>query len=51
VGETVEALVRHHFIFRRVGLLTVKGKARSVEVYTVLGDRNQPETCLARALS
>ncbi len=42
VGETVEALTRNHFIFRRVGLLTVKGKTRPVEAFDVLGESTQP---------
>jgi adenylate cyclase len=42
VGETVEALTREQFVFRPVDLLTVKGKTRPVEVFTLLGDRSQP---------
>jgi adenylate cyclase len=33
VGESVEALTRKHFIFRQVGLLTVKGKTKPVEAF------------------
>lgn len=43
VGESVEALTRPHFIFRRVGLLTVKGKSKPVEAYTVLGERPEAD--------
>jgi adenylate cyclase len=43
VGESVEALTRAHFIFRRVGLLTVKGKTKPVEAFDVLGERPQAD--------
>ena len=43
IGESVEALTRAHFIFRRVGLLTVQGKTKAVEAFDVLGERPQPE--------
>ncbi|MFO1489281.1 MAG: adenylate/guanylate cyclase domain-containing protein, partial [Verrucomicrobiota bacterium] len=42
VGATLEALTREHFVYRRVDLLTVKGKARPVEVFTLLSDASQP---------
>jgi len=42
IGATVEALTREHFIFRTVGLLTVKGKTKPVEVFTLLSDKSQP---------
>jgi adenylate cyclase len=42
VGEQVEKLTREHFIFRKVDLLTVKGKTKPVEVFGVLSDRSQP---------
>jgi adenylate cyclase len=42
VGETVEALTRDLFIFRPVDLLTVKGKSKPIEVFTLLSDRSQP---------
>jgi adenylate cyclase len=42
VGESVEALTRRHFIFRRVGLVTFKGKTKPVDTFNVLGER--PET-------
>ncbi len=41
VGERVEALTRKHFIFRSVGLLTVKGKTKPVETFDVLGESNE----------
>jgi adenylate cyclase len=42
IGEEVEKLTREHFLYRSVDLLTVKGKTRPVEAFTVLGDRSQP---------
>lgn len=42
IGEEVEKLTRDHFIYRTVGLLTVMGKTRPVEVFAVLGDRSAP---------
>lgn len=42
IGETVEELTRKHFVFRKVGLLTVKGKAKPVEAYAVLSDKSKP---------
>ncbi len=42
VGENAERLTRSHFIFRKVGLLTVKGRSRAVEAFTVLGERHDP---------
>jgi adenylate cyclase len=42
VGETVEELTRKHFVFRRVGLLTVKGKTKPVEAFTALSEGSQP---------
>jgi adenylate cyclase len=41
VGEKAESLTREHFIFRKVGLLTVKGRTRAVEAFTVLGERSE----------
>lgn len=43
IGETVEALTHQHFIFRKVGLLTVKGRAKPVEAFDVLEERPAPE--------
>ncbi|MFO1501446.1 MAG: adenylate/guanylate cyclase domain-containing protein [Verrucomicrobiota bacterium] len=43
VGETVEALTRRHFVFRKVGLLTVKGRAKPVEAFDVLAESPAPE--------
>ena len=42
VGESVEALTREHFVFRKVGLLTVKGKLKPVEAFAVLSDHTKP---------
>ena len=42
VGEEAEKLTRDQFIYRTVDLLTVKGKTRPVEVFSLLGDRSQP---------
>jgi adenylate cyclase len=42
VGEQVEKLTRDQFIYRTVDLLTVKGKTKPVEVFSLLGDRSQP---------
>jgi adenylate cyclase len=42
VGESVEALTRKHFVFRQVGLLTVKGKTKPVEAFNVLSEASQP---------
>lgn len=41
IGESIEKLTRDTFVFRRVGLLTVKGKTKPVEVFGVLSDRSQ----------
>jgi adenylate cyclase len=43
VGESVEALTRKDFVFRQVGLITVKGKTKPVEVFNVLSESSQPE--------
>lgn len=43
VGESVEALTRRHFVFRKVGLLNVKGRAKPVEAFDVLGERPASE--------
>jgi adenylate cyclase len=42
VGEQVEKLTREHFIYRTVDLLTVKGKTKPIEVFSLLGDRSVP---------
>jgi len=42
VGESVEELTRQHFVFRKVGLLTVKGRAKPVQAFDVLSERSQP---------
>ncbi len=42
VGEQVVKLTSEHFIYRTVDLLTVKGKTRPVEVFSVLSDSSQP---------
>ena len=42
VGEQVEKLTREKFIYRTVDLLTVKGKTKPVEVFSLMGDRSQP---------
>jgi len=42
IGEEVEKLTREHFIYRTVDLLTVKGKTKPVEVFTLLSDRTEP---------
>jgi adenylate cyclase len=42
VGETVAALTREQFVFRPVDLLTVKGKTKPIEVFTLLSDRSLP---------
>ncbi|MDR3377145.1 MAG: adenylate/guanylate cyclase domain-containing protein [Verrucomicrobiae bacterium] len=42
IGEQVEVLTRDHFVYRTVDLLTVKGKTRPVEVFTLLSDRSVP---------
>jgi adenylate cyclase len=43
VGESVEALTRQHFIFRRVGLVTFKGKTKPVDTFNVLGERPEAD--------
>lgn len=40
VSESVEKLTRPYFVFRKVGLLTVKGKAQAVDAFSVLSDRS-----------
>ena len=42
VGEQVEKLTREQFVYRTLGLLTVKGKTKPVEVFGVLSDSSQP---------
>jgi adenylate cyclase len=42
VGEQVEKLTREHFVYRTVDLLTVKGKTKPVEVFSLLSDRSLP---------
>jgi adenylate cyclase len=42
IGEQTEKLTREKFIFRTVDLLTVKGKTKPVEVFSLIGDRSQP---------
>jgi adenylate cyclase len=42
VGEGAEALTRDHFVFRRVGLITFKGKTKPVEVFGVISDIKTP---------
>jgi len=42
VGNSVEELTRKHFVFRSVGLLTVVGKTKPVETFTVLGESTEP---------
>jgi adenylate cyclase len=41
VGESVEALTRRHFVFRKVGLRSVMGKAKPVEAFDVLSERSE----------
>ena len=42
IGEEVEKLTREHFVYRVVDLLTVKGKTKPVEVFSLLSDRSIP---------
>lgn len=42
VGEQAEKLTRDHFVYRTVDLLTVKGKTKPVEVFSILSDHSQP---------
>ena len=42
IGETVEALTRDQFVYRKVGAVAFKGKTRPVAVFTLLSDRSQP---------
>jgi adenylate cyclase len=42
IGEQTEKLTREKFIFRTVDLLTVKGKTKPVEVFSLVSDRSQP---------
>jgi adenylate cyclase len=39
IGELVAPFVAEHFVLRSVDLITVKGKTKPVEVFTVLGER------------
>lgn len=39
IGETVAELVRDQFVLRSVDLIIVKGKTKPVEIFTVLGRR------------
>jgi adenylate cyclase len=42
VGEAAEKLTREHFVYRVVDLMTVKGKTKPVEVFSLLSDRSMP---------
>lgn len=42
VGEEVEKLTREYFVYRAVDLLTVSGKTKPIEVFTLLSDRSVP---------
>jgi adenylate cyclase len=42
IGQETEKLTREKFIYRKVGAVAFKGKTRTVETFTVLGDRSQP---------
>ncbi len=42
VGEQVEKLTRELFVYRMVDLMTVKGKTKPVEVFSLLSDRSLP---------
>jgi len=42
IGQEVEKLTREHFIYRTVDLLTVKGKTKPVEVFTLVSDKSIP---------
>ena len=42
IGEQVEKLTREHFIYRVVDLMTVKGKTKPVEVFSLLSDHSIP---------
>jgi adenylate cyclase len=42
VGEDVERLTRAHFVYRKVGAVAFKGKAKPIETFVVLSDRSAP---------
>jgi adenylate cyclase len=42
VGEAVEELTRNEFHYRRVGLVQFKGKSKTIEVFTPLGESSEP---------
>ena len=42
IGEAAEALARDHFVFRKVGLITFKGKTKPIEVFDVISDKSTP---------
>ncbi len=42
VGEAAEALARNYFVFRKVGLITFKGKTKPVDVFAVISDTSVP---------
>ncbi len=42
VGEAAETLARNHFVFRKVGLITFKGKTKPVEVFGVISSKAVP---------
>ncbi len=42
IGEQVEKLTHKYFVYRTVDLMTVKGKTKPVEVFSLLSDRSVP---------
>ena len=45
ISETVQPHVKDRFLCRRVDLIAVKGKAKPIEIFTVLGPADMPVPC------
>jgi len=51
IGATTYDLIREHAIVRALGAPELKGKSQAVQVYELLGLRDEPETNVAREMT